>query len=239
MYTVALNRPADSNGATYWTEQLMTGAKDGAAVAKGFVLSAEMERRNLTDSQFVDMLYKTFFDRAADANGKAYWMNLLANGVSRAYVFRGFCHSQEFTNICNSYNIERGTIKLTENRDQNHNITMYVFRCYERTLGRKPDVSGLNFWTGQILTKKRTPIDVAGNFVFSAEFKNKKLSDEEYVKVLYRMFFDREYNAPGTDPNGIKFWLNELKTGRRDRYKVFTGFANSQEFKSVLKTFGL
>lgn len=239
MYIVALNRPADSNGATYWTEQILTGTKDVAAVAKGFVLSAEMERRNLSDSQFVDMLYKTFFDRAADANGKAYWMNLLANGVSRAYVFRGFCHSQEFTNICSSYDIERGSIQLTENRDQNHNITMYVYRCYERTLGRKPDVSGLNFWTGQIISKKRSPIDVAGNFVFSAEFKNKKLSDEEYVKVLYRMFFNREYNAPGTDPDGIKFWLDELKTGKRDRYKVFTGFANSQEFKSVLKTFGL
>lgn len=239
MYTVALNRPADNSGAAYWTQQLLGGAKDGAAVAKGFVLSMEMERRNLSNSQYVDMLYKTFFDRAADASGKAYWMNLLENGVSRAYVFKGFCHSQEFTNICSSYGIKRGTIKLTENRDQNHNITMYVYRCYERTLGREPDVSGLNFWTGQILTKKRTPVDVAGNFVFSTEFKNKKLSDEEYVKVLYRMFFDREYNAPGTDPNGIKFWLNELKTGKRDRYKVFTGFANSEEFRKVLKTFGL
>lgn len=239
MYTVALNRKADSAGAEYWTEQLLTGKKDGASVAKGFVLSAEMDKRKLSNSQYVDMLYLTFFDRNADANGKAYWLNLLENGVSRAYVFRGFCHSKEFSNICSSYNIKRGTVTLTENRDQNHNITMYVYRCYERTLNRKPDVKGLNFWAGEILSKRRTPTDVAGNFVFSTEFKNKKLSDREYVKVLYRMFFDREYNAPGTDPNGINFWLEELKSGRRDRYKVFLGFANSQEFKNVLKTFNL
>lgn len=239
MYTVALNRKADNKGATYWTEELISGRKDGAAVAKGFVLGAEMEQRKLNNSQYVDMLYQTFFDRNSDADGKAFWMNLLENGVSRAYVFRGFCHSQEFSNICSKYKIKRGTITLTESRDKNHNITMYVFRCYDRTLERKPDVKGMNFWTEQILSKKRTPVDVAGNFVFSTEFKNKKLSDEEYVKVLYRMFFDREYNAPGTDPNGIKFWLNELKSGRRDRYQVFMGFADSQEFKNVLKTFGL
>lgn len=241
MYTVALNRPADEKGCTYWVNQLVTGAKDGATVAKGFVLSKEMENRKLDNDQYIIMLYRTFFDRSPSANdsGKAFWINLLENGVSRAYVFRGFCHSQEFTNICTSYGITRGNITLTESRDQNHNITMYVFRCYNRTLGRTPDKDGLNFWTGQIQSKKRTPIDVAGNFVFSTEFKNKKLSDTEYVKVLYRMFFDREYNAPGTDPNGINFWLEELKSGRRDRYKVFLGFANSKEFEIVLKQFGL
>ncbi len=244
MYTVALNRPSVNQadpGFNYWVNELVTGSKDGATVAKGFILSKEMENRKLSNEQYVVMLYKTFFDRAPAANdsGKKYWINLLENGVSRAYVFRGFCHSQEFTNICSNYGIIRGNITLTESRDQSHDVTMYVFRCYDRTLGRQPDVNGLNFWTEQIRSKKRTPEDVAGNFVFSTEFKNKKLSDEEYVKVLYRMFFDREYNAPGTDPNGIKFWLNELKTGKRDRYGVFTGFANSKEFKIVLQKFGL
>ena len=189
------------------------------------------------------MLFRsqTFFDRlpANGDSGKVFWINLLKNGVSRSYVFRGFCHSDEFSAICNNYGITRGNITLTESRDQNHNVTMYVYRCYDRTLGRKPDVKGMNFWTEQILSKKRSPIDVAGNFIFSAEFKNKKLSDEEYIKILYRMFFDREYNAPGTDPNGIQFWLNELKSGNRDRYEVFIGFANSKEFRIVLDSFGL
>ena len=236
MYTVALNRPADTNGCNYWVNQLVTGAKDGAIVAKGFVLSPEMERRNLNNDQFVTMLYRTFFDRepAAGDSGKAFWINLLENGVSRAYVFRGFCHSAEFTAICDNYGITRGNVTLTENRDQKHDVTMYVYRCYNRTLGRTPDVNGLNYWTGQILTKERNPSEVAANFVFSAEFKNKKLSDEEYIKVMYRMFFDREF-----DQSGLNFWLNEIKSGNRDRYKVFTGFANSKEFKAVLQKFGL
>lgn len=42
-------------------------------MAKGFVDSNELKARNLSDSAYVDivdMLYKTFMNRAADASGK-------------------------------------------------------------------------------------------------------------------------------------------------------------------------
>ena len=55
-------------------------------------------------------------DRTSDAGGKAYWMEALANGVSREYVFRGFAMSQEYTNICNKYDIGRGSVTLTQAR---------------------------------------------------------------------------------------------------------------------------
>lgn len=236
LYQVALGREADESGLAYWTQQLAEGKKTGAITAKGFVLSPEMERRGLSNEQYVVTLYQTFFDRTPSSgdSGKAFWINLLENGVSRAYVFRGFCHSNEFTAICSNYGITRGNVTLTENRDQKHNLTMYVYRCYNRTLGRTPDTAGLNYWTGQLLNKQKSAQNVAANFVFSQEFKNKKVSDEEYVKIMYRMFFDRE-----CDQNGFIFWLNELQSGKRDRYTVFTGFANSAEFKNVLSSFGL
>lgn len=241
LYILVLGREADEKGLSYWTEELASGRKSGAEVAKGFIFSQEMAYRYLNDEQYVLTMYRAFFDRVPVNGdlGQAFWINLLQNGVSRAYVFRGFCHSDEFSKICDNYGITRGNITLTESRDQNHNVTMYVYRCYTHTLGRKPDAKGLNFWTDQILSKKRSPVDVAGNFIFSTEFKKKKLSDEEYVKILYRMFLDREYNAPGTDPNGIQFWLNELKSGNRNRYEIFLGFANSKEFGLVLNSFGL
>lgn len=236
LYQVALGREADSKGLAYWSEELAEGRKTGAVAAKGFILSPEMNNRKLNNDQYVTMLYQTFFDRKPvnEDSGKAFWIKLLENGVSRAYVFKGFCHSEEFAAICSDYGINRGTVTLTENRDQKHDLTMYVYRCYNRTLGRTPDVDGLNYWTGQLINKQRNASEVAANFVFSKEFINKKYSDTEYVKIMYRMFFDREY-----DNAGLEFWLNELKTGKRDRYKVFVGFANSKEFKAVLDIFGL
>lgn len=236
LYNIALGRDSDQNGLVYWTNELVTGKKTGADTAKGFLLSTEIDNKNLSNEQYIIILYQTFFDRtpANGDSGKAFWINLLENGVSRAYVLRGFCHSDEFTAICNNYGISRGNIALKENRDQKHNLTMYVYRCYNRTLIREPDVKGLNYWTGQLLNKKRSPSEVAANFVFSKEFVNKKYSDEEYVKIMYRMFFDRDY-----DKSGLIFWLNEIESGNRDRYKVFIGFANSEEFKVILNSFGL
>ena len=50
--------------------------------AAGFIYSTELAKRNLTDEQFVDMLYRTFFDRQADAAGRKYWIGKLASGSS-------------------------------------------------------------------------------------------------------------------------------------------------------------
>lgn len=236
MYDIALGRSADEAGLNYWTNELINGTKDGATVAKGFIFSKEMNNKNLTNEQFVITMYQTFFNRtpAANDSGRAFWINLLNNGVSRYYVFKGFCQSAEFQAVCDEYQIKRGNVTITENRDKNADITMYVFRCYDRTLNRQPDNAGLNFWTGAIINGDRTPIDVAGNFVFSKEFVNKNLSNEEYIEVLYNMFFDRP-----SDTAGFNFWLTEMNSGRRDRYKVFTQFANSAEFAEILKKFKL
>lgn len=48
-------------------------------------------------------------DRNMDAGGLNYWLNQLAGHKSRKDVFGDFVYSKEFTNICNSYGIVRGS----------------------------------------------------------------------------------------------------------------------------------
>ena len=118
-------------------------------MAKGFVDSNELKARNLSDSAYVDivdMLYKTFMNRAADASGKKTWQDILNRGMSRMYVFAGFAESAEIENICKSYGIVRGNANLTEARDQNMGVTTFVVRRYDVFLGRKPDIKGLKDW---------------------------------------------------------------------------------------------
>ncbi len=62
----------------------------------------------------------------------------------------------------------------------------------------------------------------------------KGLSDEEYVKVLYRTFMGRE-----ADDDGLSGWVGVLKSGEEDSEKVLDGFANSLEFAEILEGFGL
>ena len=122
---------------------------------------------------------------------------------------------------------------LTEPRDQNENVTKFIVRNYRLCLGREPDVNGLNAWCSQILTGVNTAKQAAYGFVFSNEFKGKNLSDEDYVRTLYRVFMDRE-----ADNAGLESWLKVLREGE-SREHVFNGFADSPEFREICQSYGI
>lgn len=233
LYEKVLGRTSEKDGKDYWTAELLNQRKSGASVGYGFVFSDEYNRKHTSDSDFVEMLYEVFLNRKSDAGGKAFWMDLLQQGVSREYVYRGFAHSQEYTQICNSYGITRGSITLRQARDQNVNLTKFVNRIYVKAMGRSGEPDGLNYWCNAIQSRSKTPQQAAEYFMRSEEFRSKGLSDEEYVKVLYRVFMGREY-----DQAGLNFWLGELRSGN-SRETVLRRFSNCPEFREIMSTFGL
>ena len=113
------------------------------------------------------------------------------------------------------------------------NTEAFVARIYTKALGRDPEAGGLTYWTNEINAKRKTPVEVAEFFIFSQEFTNKKLSDAEYIKVLYRTFMGREY-----DQAGLNYWLGQLKSGKT-RKQVMKSFAGCPEFQNIIKSFGL
>lgn len=235
LYTYALGREADEDGMLDWASKLYYKQTTGNDTAFGFFFSAEMNNRNLSDGEFVELLYKVMMNRNADPDGKAYWVNMLQNGVSRVGVFNGFSGSAEFSGICDNYGINRGNPSASEGRDKNYGATLFVSRLYTKALGRNYDVDGLNDWCSRIANRTWTVTDVATTGFFnSQEFLNKNLSNEEYVKVLYRTFLDREY-----DQAGLNDWVNQLNSGAKSRDEVLRGFSYSQEFSNLMKQYGL
>ena len=110
----------------------------------------------------------------------------------------------------------------------------FVTRLYAKVLSRNPDATGLKYWMNEISTGKQSVLNVATNgFFHSKEFLNKKLNNGEFVKVCYRTFLDREAEKGGYD-----YWMNKLATGASRDY-VLSGFANSNEFANIMKTFGV
>ena len=109
----------------------------------------------------------------------------------------------------------------------------YVARIYTKALGRQPEAGGLKYWTGEINAKRKTPVEVAEQFFFAPEFTNKKLSNTEYVKVLYRTFMGRE-----ADKGGLDYWVGRLNKGE-SRKSVLEAFAGCPEFQKIVKSFGL
>lgn len=234
LYQLCLNRKPEPAGQADWTDRLYRGKATGAQAAFGFFFSDEFKLWNTTDEEFVELLYNVMMGRASDAAGKADWVYKLHNGVGREGVFRGFAQSREFEMICASYGIEQGTVSVSEARDKNFGLTTFIARLYTRALGRTYETAGLNDWCGRILAGSWTVYDVSTKgFFHSKEFYNRNLSDDQYVKVLYRTFLDREYDRAGYD-----YWMSRLAAGA-SRDEVLAGFSNSREFAELMKSYGL
>ena len=239
LYSLCLGREPDQGGINDWSLQLASGANDGANVAFGFFMSREMTNRRLSNEDFVETLYNVMMNRGSDPGGKAYWVDALNNGVSRAGALRGFAESTEFTRICGDYGINRGSLNRAylEARDLNFGVAMFVARCYTKALGRAYDVDGLNYWCNMINASpnpRATAIYVSTTGFFdSQEFQLRGLSNGAFVDVLYQTFLGR-----AADPAGRADWVRQLNAGA-DRHAIMAGFYNSAEFNAIMASYGL
>lgn len=233
LYKLCLDRDPDQVGLDFYVNGLATRTFTGASISNNFVFSSEFVTKNVSDEEFTNIMYRTFFDREGDSGGKTYWMDKLNNGMSRLYVLSCFVNSTEFSTICNNYGIDRGNILLTKAADMYPNVTGFVYRFYDRCLERKPDDSGLNYWVNQLVTGKSSGANLAYGFVFSNEFNGRKLSNTDFTRVMYSVFFNRE-----SDTGGMTYWVNNLNGGM-SRLQVFNGFVYSQEFSQICSNYGI
>ena len=104
LYTKALGRSYDIAGLNGWCGKILSGTWRPIDVAtSGFFHSQEFYNRNLNNSEFVKVLYRTFLDREAEAAGLKGWVGKLNKGTSRDSIISGFANSQEFANLMDRY----------------------------------------------------------------------------------------------------------------------------------------
>lgn len=236
LYTVAMDRPSDPSGKQFWTDQVMMNGKTGTDLALSFLLSKEFLDKDMSDAELLDVLYETCFGRAADPEGKAYWLNELSSGrKSKKDVIMGFVNSTEWANICLSYGILSGTnVAPSVTVEPNEQINSFAERLYTTCLGRASDPSGLSYWANELSNLKKSGSETAKGFFFSEEMEKKGLSDEEFVTKLYQTLMGRN-----PDPGGMAYWMAELESGRKTRMDVFNGFAASSEWAGICAAAGI
>ncbi len=228
MYTIVLGRAAEAQGLNDWKIRLVTKEIDGATLVDMFVNSDEFIGRNTSDEEYIKILYRAVLGREADADGLKMWKDMLADGWTRDYIMEGLVLSAEFKNICESYGIVAAFAPTQESQ-----VRSFVKRMYTVVLNRRADAVGLEEWTHRLLHGTANGAQVADGFISSDEFVNRNLSNEKYIKVLYRAFFNRE-----PDEGGFNVWMNELAKGtsRRD---VMKGFVHSVEFSDLCAAYGI
>jgi hypothetical protein len=112
-------------------------------------------------------------------------------------------------------------------------VAAFVTRFYQLCLQRDPDIAGLDGWVASLLSGANVGADVAEGFIFSQEFTRSIMSDEAYMRILYKAFFNRDPDAAG-----LAGWL-EVLNGGIARVEVLNGFIYSKEFGELCQKYGI
>ena len=112
-------------------------------------------------------------------------------------------------------------------------VAGFVERLYTVALERPSDPAGKQDWIDAITVRGETGASCARGFLYSPEFLNKGVTDEEFVAVLYRTFFNRE-----PDQAGFNNWVVALRNGA-SKEDVIEGFINSTEWANLCLQYGI
>lgn len=237
MYNECLSRLTDGDGFVNWLRALEAGMS-GADIAAGFIFSAETGLRNLSDEDFVKMLYRTMFGRDADQAGLNHWVEYLRFGMTRDEVFGEFVRSDEYRDMCNLYSVNRGNYVVKDRSGyisgiDTAQVEAFVSRMYSVVLGREPEAEGKMNWSRWICTGVNTGASCAHGFIFSSEYTSKNTSNADYVTMLYIAILDRAPDEPG-----LEHWVSMLEGGT-SREEILRGFVISNEYRGICERYGI
>lgn len=208
------------------------GSMPGVNVAQGTLrvpTGGDLPFGSLFNSASDSSLYLLAWDQGnwdIDPNS-SYNAFHLSNTNGHSSTSFGFAFASENTRMAYGAYV---TLQMGPNEDQ---IRGFVTRLYEKCLGRTPDASGMATWVRVLSDGSWTAERVAWGFIFSREYTNRHVSDSEYVKMLYRVYMDRE-----ADPDGYNTWMNCL-AGGWSREQVMEGFSRSVEFRNICARYGM
>lgn len=233
MYNDILNRQPDEDGRVYWLDRLSDADVNGIDIMVNFMCSPEVQE--LPFEERINSLKKFIIDseendeviqNLKEFDGYEEWIYRLY--IIKVANVRNAAESKPDIFVKSNINIEN--INFTEDRFY---IDKYFtfFWWYITLLNREPDLPGMKYY-GNLIAKvsgkrygtERHDIDAARGFIYSAEFNDRGLNDEEYIKVIYKGFLKRDANA-----NDITYYLDQLNTGK-NRDDILMNILYSSEF---------
>jgi hypothetical protein len=175
-YLDLLGRPADPIGLDYWSHQIQSGALTRLSFAHILTTTPEWL------GNLIDTRYQQLLQRAADPDGRAYYIGLMQGGFTEADLVSALTGSSEFFGLAGN------------------DVPSFVDAVYASILHRAPDAGGRAFWIAQI--GSGTPRGAVGRAVFDS-------LESRYTRVanLYNALLHRD-----PDPGGQAFWAGVVLT---------------------------
>jgi hypothetical protein len=131
LYLAYFKRLPDTDGLKHWIELKLNGMALND-ISQHFSDSTEFQSTygNLSNEDFVKLVYQNVLGRESDVDGLIYWAGLLNGGTLN------------FGTVMTQFSESAENISLT-----NNNIRVISF--YYGMLGRAPDLDGYNYWVQQ------------------------------------------------------------------------------------------
>lgn len=168
----------------------------------------------------VTRLYQAALGRAPDEDGLVYWTGRVQAGTPLSALAGGFLGSAEF--------VQRYGAGL-DNRT-------FVSRVYQNALGRAPDGSGLDFYTGYLNSGRLSRADVLATIADSAENRAGTaglVAQGIWLPSAVAAQVARLYDtALGRLPDaaGLAYWTPAIEQGRATLRALADVFVSSTEF---------
>ena len=102
VYNKSLNIDPDEKTLNNWADKLVAGTISYEDIVKDIILSKQFNIRNLTDEEYINVLYRAVLDREPDSKGEVHWLKQLKI-LNRKAVLDGFLASAEFKGLVNQY----------------------------------------------------------------------------------------------------------------------------------------
>lgn len=233
VYTTMLNRESDEDGKAYWNNQILNNGIGILDFLNQILNQNEFGNLKISSEEFIKKVYKLLMNREPDEEGFDYWLKRLEdnpNNDQKLALINSMAGSEEFLSKINELGLllKNNDDKQTETSD----VDVLIKDAYKYLLGRDYDVDGLNFWKGQLTSKDRGAIDLINEFISLDEFKSRKLTDKEFISLLYEVLFDREVDA-----DGLNYWNSIYQKDKSsNRMKnIVLNIADDKEFLSRIK----
>lgn len=212
MYRSFFNREPDTPGLNSWVNYLV-GGHTASQLISNFIVSPEFINRNLSDYDYVACLYRALLGREGTSDEINGWVSTMnAHQSSRLFLAKLISKSPEFSGICSNAGVEVGDITLSENRDLYIGCADFVINTYNSLLGRAPSDDDLNYWVGQLVSASCGK-DFINYFLSTQEFKNRNLSNGDFVKAVFSAALGREASDSDVD-----FYSSYISTNGKDAF---------------------
>jgi hypothetical protein len=241
LYQAYFLRPPDDGGYRYWRRLRLNGVS-AAEVSEAFAASREFQMRygSLDNGRFVDQVYRNVLGRAAEPEGRTYWIGQLEAGLGRGTLMLAFSESAEFITRTGTADLLLAPLAAPDESPAapvtppppttdapeapGDPVAAQVRRLYLGYFLREPEPDGLAYWVA-IRASGRSLDEVSNQFAMSQEFINRygAADDPTFVDLVYVNVLGRP-----AEPEGRAYWIGRLDTGL-GRGSMMAAFTESTE----------